>query len=344
LQRGSKWAGSIEEVKKLVGQLKRNTSIEYSMWGDAYSKLAYDIDFRVTASKFGFLIVDGWSYADMSGGRDYWDCFDRVFEKGINFNIIKSPTSFFAGGIEETMEKTGGITVASNIQFGPIIAKHVYSVAKISNLYDIVMANNLKRVQLLEPLVKDAPIDTDGDGLTDSQEVDWNSYEGSEIQNLFDYLSCVQKYRDMFDSLTDESKLKIQAIRVLPVLSDPTSEDSDGDGYNDNVDPRPLVCDVFKSSLSNKDFLPIYNEDGTLNYGGDQNWFNSEIDKNGGCGTVAASNLLAYMAISNSKYKNLYNYPDLSKKNFIAHMNKVYNYVTPYSIFGVSRSMALIKI
>lgn len=124
--------------------------------------------------------------------------------------------------------------------------------------------------------------------------------------------------------------------RILPIKSDPTSLDSDGDGYNDNVDPRPLVCDVFKSSLSNKDFLPIYNEDGTLDYGGDQNWFNSAIGKNGGCGTVAASNLLAYMAISNSKYKKLYNYPDLSKKNFIAHMNKVYNYVTPYSIFGVS--------
>jgi hypothetical protein len=73
-------------------------------------------------------------------------------------------------------------------------------------------------------------------------------------------------------------------------------------------------------------------------YGGDQAWFKKafedkrdNIGQNGGCGTVAASNITAYLS-GCSKYKGLYAYSDFSKENYIKHMKEMYNYVTPHHI------------
>ena len=33
----------------------------------------------------------------------------------------------------------------------------------------------------------------------------------------------------------------LNKTKVLPIISDPTDVDTDGDGYTDDVDPRPLI-------------------------------------------------------------------------------------------------------
>ena len=33
----------------------------------------------------------------------------------------------------------------------------------------------------------------------------------------------------------------LNRTKILPIHSDPTDEDTDGDGYTDDVDPRPLI-------------------------------------------------------------------------------------------------------
>jgi hypothetical protein len=83
--------------------------------------------------------------------------------------------------------------------------------------------------------------------------------------------------------------------------------------------------------LNPPEFLKI---DGSF-YGGDQGWWNSinPTKAERGCGPVAAANITCYMARSNpSKYGRMYT-GSLTKSTFLAHMDSLYNALSP-SIIG----------
>ena len=161
--------------------------------------------------------------------------------------------------------------------------------------------------------------DSDGDGLTDAEEMGALT-EFSEQSSLKQFILKLagfnsEVYAEYFD-----------------YKSDPTKKDTDGDGYKDKEDPYPLKNNVHVVSLKDAvKFVEIW--DGSTNYyGGDQDWYSSKVAQNGACGTVAAANITAYMARNNSTYADLYDYPDLSKGNFLAHMNDMYDYLSPFYI------------
>lgn len=88
-----------------------------------------------------------------------------------------------------------------------------------------------------------------------------------------------------------------------------------------------------------QDFLRITDGEAVC-YGGDQAWFDFTVGRYGGCGTVAAADLTAYLAFSvpGGKLHSLYG-PEirrkcgnLSKKDYLAHMNTLYRYVTPWKV------------
>lgn len=79
-------------------------------------------------------------------------------------------------------------------------------------------------------------------------------------------------------------------------------------------------------------FLPIQ-YGGKTYYGGNQGWFYSEGSQNTGCGPVAASNQMCYMALSDSKYKSLYPYLSLSHTGFLDLMYRMQKAIDP-SIVG----------
>lgn len=80
-------------------------------------------------------------------------------------------------------------------------------------------------------------------------------------------------------------------------------------------------------------FLKIY--DGKRPYyGGAQKWFNCDDLKKAGCSIVAAANITAYYAIA-IKNKNIYNYEDMSKSNFLNHMESIAEYIHPDPSKGV---------
>ena len=161
--------------------------------------------------------------------------------------------------------------------------------------------------------------DTDGDGLTDGEEM--GVLKSFEEQSIMKQMELELKG---FDS-------KVYA-EYFDYRSDPTKRDTDGDGYEDGVDPRRFRKDVRVVAIRDAErFVEIW--DGDIRYyGGYQGWYKEKLARDGACGTVAAANITAYMAGRDEKYKQLYGYDDFSKGNFLAHMNEMYEFLKPFRI------------
>ena len=97
-----------------------------------------------------------------------------------------------------------------------------------------------------------------------------------------------------------------------------------------------------KKLKKSEDFIGV-TENGRKYYGGDQNWYYWQEDKNkgdiavySGCGSVAAANAFAYMAENHDKYKNIKIYKSFQKSDYLEFMKKIYEYIQPVQIFGKS--------
>ena len=86
-------------------------------------------------------------------------------------------------------------------------------------------------------------------------------------------------------------------------------------------------------ALQNPDFLKITDQNDAF-YGGAQAWFSDRFSVNGGCGMVAAANILAYLAASDEKYAGLYPRNSLSKQDFTAFMEELCGFVKIRNFFG----------
>ncbi|MBN1892695.1 MAG: cellulose binding domain-containing protein [Clostridiales bacterium] len=160
--------------------------------------------------------------------------------------------------------------------------------------------------------------DWDGDGIPNWQEIRidpnlgyWN-IDGKYIPaTLHEYMSMYSGLGNPFSRFN----LNPVIIPVIPLVSHPEKEDSDGDGYMDDRDPRPFRCDVFYTEIANSNYVPIRGEWDSANnmtpisYGGNQVWFSLEENKSQewyinkkGCGVIALCDLLLYKAIQSPDY------------------------------------------
>ena len=189
---------------------------------------------------------------------------------------------------------------------------------------DIVMKNNSKKFSAVTPVdlceitlsktpsKNDTSTNDDGDKLPNSNEIDWsliNTKNGTiQLPTLRQYWEVLNSFQqNTFSRFNDEFSKKIDEIRVLPLKSNPTKTDTDGDEYNDDIDPSPLYNDVtyyylkFHDTRSN--YVPVRNS-GNDSYAGNQGWFSDKnwfstdyILRNYGCGTIAAGDLFLYLAL-----------------------------------------------
>ena len=257
---------------------------------------------------------------------------------------------------------TGGELFYDTTNFANDVINHMYS-NNGANYYDIISATGLKNIHLNGKLTRSNGIDTDGDGLTDWDETDTESglitWDQSGNIVLPTFAKCIETEGDKYFYVKSGLDRFINSYanylhylynkRIPPIKSDPTNPDSDGDGYNDNVDPRPLISDVTKYSLSNSnadtDFVTIYDH-GNKYYGGDQGWFDNKDNNkdynnliwHGGCGTVAACNVLAYLELTNPRFAGVTNLPNIghiTKDDYIKYIERMANYIPPITALPV---------
>ena len=90
-------------------------------------------------------------------------------------------------------------------------------------------------------------------------------------------------------------------------------------------------------SILKPELLTITDElTGKTYWGGFQEWYANEWHRMAGCGPTAASNLMAYLAHTQPELKALYGYDSMTLKDFSAHMESLYQFVTPGNM-GLNR-------
>lgn len=144
--------------------------------------------------------------------------------------------------------------------------------------YTTVIPNSLSVISLKEVPKYVAQVNSDNDNLFDYEEIDWDYIESNESKLILPTLKqyLISKYKkNSLETLplANEKIARINALVILPIKSDPTKADSDGDGLNDDADSLPfhafdnrfqIVNNI--DSVPKNDFVERHLERGRLCY------------------------------------------------------------------------------
>lgn len=262
---------NIDDFNKTIGRIK--ISDEEGFFGNyctVTDALAYVLDHSDSGVKN--YVFDVYAQEDAIFDTDAAAELLKNSENLVNISMISDFPKTITGFQREIVLDTSGININSTKDFGERIYSHVFN-DFIPETMSAILISGYEYVELKGRLNKYNHIDSDyeecaegeddfhkNDHLTDWEEVGvdyWTdpdvglmSYDDEGNAILPTIMDCLE-----FTELTYvEEGLKryqqdlkynfgeaIRGKRVLPILSDPTRADSDGDGIVDKYDPHPLI-------------------------------------------------------------------------------------------------------
>ena len=332
------WAKNPIEAKSLISKVKISDYGGLENDIDVLEDMLSKLSFRNNTTKFAILLSDEPLYESYNVSKAG---VNDIAQKLKNNNIITSVVCYNneAGTFAPIYTETDGIQTSISGNFLLQLETFIQMVMrKNDNYFYAVSPIDLSVIHLSkDPDPGDLTTNDDGDLLVNSREIDWKLIRATdtaiELPTLYEYWNSLEEFDyDTFSRFAEDRKNIINSIVVLPLKSDPTKDDTDGDGYLDHVDPRPLKSDVTYYKIKDAKYVSIVNPAGGISFGGSQgwfpmdNWFSSDYIINYyGCGTIAASDLFLYFALRNSEYNNLYT--ELAIKNGNIDNKDYMNYV-----------------
>ena len=215
-----------------------------------------------------------------------YEALDKAIAYNVDISVISNISDDKKYGYAHDMyNKTTGIYISDDAGYAEKVLEHIYGEAvsipdEDNGEYNIILATGLRPVELDDTVShiyadrfksEDEQVDTDKDGLTDYKEINFgcNLIEfDNGIVTLPTYGACVgykaeltyvERGLDRFNDviITDKAFLDYvyETVRVLPIVSDPTSEDGDGDGLPDGHDP--LMLSVYNNGKLRSSFSEI---------------------------------------------------------------------------------------
>ncbi len=208
---------------------------------------------------------------------------DAALAKNVNLSIISNSGSL-TGFQSELAGKTSGLVLDYGESFAEKIYEHIFNEEYVpkeiptndyGSEFDAILATGLQKVVLNSKLYANGvnptgeDTDTDMDGLSDWDEINFAHWEGlglityDEKHNVI--LPTIGQCVDFTNKsyvleglkrLAEDSDYAIKLLntRVMPISSDPTHSDGDGDGlldsYEKNHSTNPLNADCDGDGLS----------------------------------------------------------------------------------------------
>ena len=230
---------------------------------------------------------------------------EKAKNNGINISIVSPLNTALSGFQAHLAKSTGGLTINNLNNFNyEVIYNHVYGRPLDEQEFNAVLISGYKPVKLNGRLNAFNGIDTDEDSLSDWEEIDVDhwieqgliTYDNNgeiKLPTLGECIGFSEKsyVKEGFERMPWHYVEQLWNKSVLPISSDPTNKDTDGDGYDDEQDLAPLTPFVnpvmfIHGRVSNTAdtyglYTPICKQDYNGNTIAYNNHFNSMIATNG---------------------------------------------------------------
>lgn len=192
-------------------------------------------------------------------GVGYYDFIKDIQKNGYVFSQITIDQIYF--GLQEDqkinalIKENNGVAISTSENSFSLLKQNIEdNLSEPLKIYNIILPTNWQTITLNAPLTKDSETNSDEDELTDWEEVDterliWDKNGNFELPTfcVADLIFYTNRYTtDEYSFLTTNDALVPKTY--LPIISDPTNKDTDGDGLWDdeeyNMDTDPLLKDT----------------------------------------------------------------------------------------------------
>lgn len=174
----------------------------------------------------------------------------KAKNNGININTVSPLNTALSGFQAQLAQNTRGLTINDLDNFNyEVIYNHVYGKPLDEQEFNAVLISGYKPVKLKGRLNEFNGVNSDEDKLSDWDEVNvkyWIQqglikYDGNgdvELPTLKECVTFPEKayVKEGFNRIPWYYVEQLWDEKVLPICSDPTNKDTDGDGYDDEQD------------------------------------------------------------------------------------------------------------
>ena len=272
--KGNRFFTDYNTLAETLKEVASSGSTEDSaILSDAVGGIISVCDLSRETYAFSLFSQEGVIYRTENG----YDFLDSAVGKNVDISVIaKIDDSLVYGYAHDMHKNSGGIILSDATDYTEEVLKHIYG-KKINKeeentgKYKMILATGLRTVELKAPIteeyvqlakldeIDETQPDTDEDGLPDYKEINF-SVKGADGKPLIEFvngvvdlptygecvdikseLTYVERGFNRFDDvlITDSNFINYvkNTVRVLPIISDPTSPDGDWDGLEDIFDP-----------------------------------------------------------------------------------------------------------
>lgn len=296
----------IESMVKRIGKVSMSAdSKNYELkqkysFENAIGKNLFDVSMQKTFTNKYLFIVDGDTEPNVGKIKDENNVINKMksngvfvsiicnkdnkrtqeYEKLSSDNICYELTDDFSNVIEERVlnDKTYGFSAAFNIETG-FCNEIEYDIDQITEEWKTVFLDYMSGELTVDDIKKMGFPDTDSDGTPDCLEINFGyiSFDENGKIILPTYGSLAKAYGKGYGAFVSKMSslgYNIDYIKVLPLFSYPTIDDSDYDGLEDKIDAEPTKEDIIKVNDSILDDSSVFD----INY---HSQVNTVVEGNG---------------------------------------------------------------
>lgn len=249
LSNGKSWFKDINEVQKALNSIQYTICNSNSKKNHKFNTLINEVRFQDNSDRFIY------TFHNHGNARTSYDSISSLdfcrMKLGIYSEILPVnwyyPDSQYEITLKKEITDNNGLFIEIDSNTLTAITENIENnLSYVRPVYEIIIPTKWKKIYLDGELSPDNGIDTDGDTLTD-----WEEVKVDELIVLSNGNYTLPEFtlKSLFETLKrydNDEYLFITGntlpIYYLPVLSDPTEPDTDGDGVWDKDDGNPLHC------------------------------------------------------------------------------------------------------